>query len=52
MLQLGRFRLNFRKNFFTVRLVQHWNRLPRVVRDSLSLEVLGTQPGKATADLI
>lgn len=35
MLQLGKFRLNIRINFFPVRLVQHWNRLPRVARDSI-----------------
>ena len=52
MLQLWRFRLDIRKNFFTGRVVQHWNRLPREVRDSLSLDVLRTQLGKATADLI
>lgn len=52
MLQHWRFRLDIRKNFFTRRVVHHWNRLPKVVRDSLSLEVLRTQLDKATADLI
>ncbi|KFQ34478.1 hypothetical protein N332_01131, partial [Mesitornis unicolor] len=41
-LEHRRFHVNMRKNFFTVRVTEHWTRLPREVVESLSLETFKT----------
>ncbi|KAK4823942.1 hypothetical protein QYF61_008328 [Mycteria americana] len=51
-LKKGSFRLDIRKKFFTVRVVRHWNRLPREVVDALSLEVFKARLDEALSKLI
>jgi len=51
-LHQGRFRLGIRKNFFTERAVGHWNRLPREVVESPSLEGFKKRVGMALEDMV
>ncbi|KFP17212.1 hypothetical protein Z169_14121, partial [Egretta garzetta] len=51
-LNQGRFRLDIRKKFFTMRVVKHWNRLPREVVEAPSLEIFKARMDGALSNLI
>ncbi|KGL96064.1 hypothetical protein N301_04291, partial [Charadrius vociferus] len=51
-LEEGRFRLNIRKKIFTLRVVRHWNRLPREVVEAPSLEVFKARLDVALGNLV
>ncbi|KFQ26748.1 hypothetical protein N332_09800, partial [Mesitornis unicolor] len=51
-LEEGRFRLDIRKKFFTVRVVRHWHRLPREAVDAPSLEVFKVRLDRALGNLV
>jgi len=51
-LKEGRFRLDIRKKFFTMRVVRHWNKLSREVVDAPSLEVFKARLDGAFSNLV
>ncbi|KFZ68773.1 hypothetical protein N338_08631, partial [Podiceps cristatus] len=51
-LEGGRFRLDIRKKFFTMRVVSHWDRLPRDIVDVPSLAVFKARLDGALSSLV
>ncbi|KAK4828896.1 hypothetical protein QYF61_001454 [Mycteria americana] len=51
-LKEGRFKLDIRKKFFTVRVMRHWNRLPREAVDAPSLAVFKARLDDVLSNLI
>ncbi|KFO84731.1 hypothetical protein N320_10765, partial [Buceros rhinoceros silvestris] len=51
-LHQGKFRLDIRKNFFTQKVIKHWDRLPREVVESPSLEVFKSPVDVVLSDVV
>ncbi|PKU36991.1 hypothetical protein llap_12706 [Limosa lapponica baueri] len=51
-LEYKKFHLNMRRNFFTVRVIEHWNKLPREVVEFPSLETFKTRLDKFLCNLL
>ncbi|KFO76114.1 hypothetical protein N303_14928, partial [Cuculus canorus] len=51
-LERGRFRLDIRRNFFTMWVVRHWHRLPREAVAAPSLEVFKARLDGALGSLV
>ncbi|KFQ51317.1 hypothetical protein N333_12083, partial [Nestor notabilis] len=51
-LKQGNFRLDIRKKFFTVRVVRHWNRLPKELVNAPTLEVFEARLDRTLGDIV
>jgi len=51
-LKQRKFQLKMRKNFFPLRVTEHWHRLPRDVVESPSLEIFKTHLDKVLCSLL
>jgi len=47
-----KFQLNTRKNYFTLRVMEHWNRMPRGVVQSASLGIFKTRLDNVLCSLL
>ncbi|KFV42421.1 hypothetical protein N341_12812, partial [Tyto alba] len=52
MLLLGRFLLDTRRKFFTIRMISHWNHLPREMVDSPTLDTFKIQLDRVLGHLV
>ncbi|KFQ35607.1 hypothetical protein N331_01980, partial [Merops nubicus] len=48
----GIFRLDIKKKFFTMKVVKHWNRLPREAIEAPSLETFKVKLDRALSNLL
>jgi len=51
-LHQGKFRLDIKNNFFTERVLKHWNKLPREVMESPSQEAFKKRADIALQDMV
>ncbi|KFR15052.1 hypothetical protein N306_05023, partial [Opisthocomus hoazin] len=51
-LREGRLRLDIRRKFYTTRVVEHWNRLPREAVEAPSLETFKASLDWALSNLV
>ncbi|KFW77038.1 hypothetical protein N305_04226, partial [Manacus vitellinus] len=51
-LKEGRFKLDTRRKFFTVRVRRHWHKLPREIVDAPSLKVFKVRLDGALSSLV
>jgi len=47
-----KFRLNMRKNCFSLRVTEHWNRVPKGVMESPSLEIFKSHLDEVLCSLL